>query len=158
MHVFPPNFGSYQSSAVYGLIESSLKFSSKPRRSKSLSRSERYETRDTSLLEPPSQPQPLVSSDSTTSGSISGSVSPEHHLPRSSLDKGKTIKSFRSSSDRDMADPVFRVTLSRKSLVSRDGKDGAGVEEVRIAFGPSVGAIVLYFAYFTERGKSNPRL
>ena len=57
-----------------------------------------------------------------------------------------------------MADPVFRVTLSRKSLVSRDGKDGAGVEEVRIAFGPSVGAIVLYFAYFTERGKSNPRL
>ena len=145
MHVFPPNFGSYQDSAVYGLIESSLKFSSKPRRSKSLSRSERYETRDTSLLEPPSQPQPLVSSDSTTSGSITGSASPEHHIPRSSLDKGKAIKSFRSSSDRDMADPVFRVTLNRKSLVSRDSKDGVGVEaEVSISFGPSVGAIVLF--------------
>ncbi|KAF8272472.1 hypothetical protein EI94DRAFT_1783555 [Lactarius quietus] len=122
-------YPTFKVSKVYGLIESSLKFSSKPRRSKSLSRAERYEARDTTT---PSQLQPQLSLESTTSGPISGSVSPESHPPRSSLDKGKAIKSFRASSDRDMAlpsDPVFRVTLSRKSLVSqRDGKDGAGVE------------------------------
>jgi hypothetical protein len=57
-----------------------------------------------------------------------------------------------------MADPVFRVTLSRKSLASRDGKDSAGVDaEVSISFSPSVGTIVLSFAYFTARGESNTR-
>lgn len=161
--VFPLNFGAYQGCVVYSLIEGSLKFSSKPRRSKSLSRSERHETRDTSLPGPPSQSQPQVSSESTTSGTINGSVSPEHYPPRSSLDKGKAIKSVRSSSDRDMtlpSDPVFRVTLSRKSLVSqRDGKDDTGVEaEVSSSFGHSVGTIVLSFAYFIARRKSNTRL
>ncbi|KAH9045454.1 hypothetical protein EDB85DRAFT_2284347 [Lactarius pseudohatsudake] len=121
----------FRVSKVYGLIEKSLKSSAKPRRSKSLSRSERHETRDTSLLDPPSQSQPRVSSESTTSGAVSGSVSPEYHPPRSSLDKGKAIKSFRSSGDRDMtlpSDPLFRVTLSKKSIIARDGKDGAAVE------------------------------
>ncbi|KAI9466969.1 hypothetical protein BJY52DRAFT_1235607 [Lactarius psammicola] len=122
----------FKVSKVYGLIEGSLKFSSKPRRSKSLSRSDRRETRDTSLLDPPSQSQPRVSSESSTSGAVSGSVSPEYHPPRSSLDKGKAIKSFRPSSDRDMtlpSDPLFRVTLSRKSIIAqRDSKDGAAVE------------------------------
>ncbi|KAH9077225.1 hypothetical protein EDB83DRAFT_2348894 [Lactarius deliciosus] len=121
----------FRVSKVYGLIESSLKSSAKPRRSKSLSRSERHETRDTSLLDPPSQSQPRVSSESTTSGAVSGSVSPEYHPPRSSLDKGRAIKSFRSSGDRDMTlppDPLFRVTLSKKNVIARDGKDGAAVE------------------------------
>ncbi|KAH8999158.1 hypothetical protein EDB92DRAFT_935755 [Lactarius akahatsu] len=121
----------FRVSKVYGLIEGSLKSSAKPRRSKSLSRSERHETRDTSLLDPPPQSQPRVSSESTTSGAVSGSVSPEYHPPRSSLDKGKAIKSFRSSGDRDMtlpSDPLFRVTLSKKSIIARDGKDGAAVE------------------------------
>ncbi len=161
-YALPPNFSSYQSCVVYGLIEASLKFTSKPRRSKSLSRSERHETRDTSLLDPPSQSQPRVSSESSTSGAVSGSVS-EYHPPRSSLDKGKAIKSFRPSSDRDMtlpSDPLFRVTLSRKSIIAqRDSKDGAAVEaEVCSSFGPSVGAIVLSFAYFTTGGKYNTRL
>ncbi|KAH9006865.1 hypothetical protein EDB86DRAFT_3069565 [Lactarius hatsudake] len=121
----------FRVSKVYGLIESSLKSSAKPRRSKSLSRSERHETRDTSLLDPPSQSQPRVSSESTTSGAVSGSVSPEYHPPKSSLDKGRAIKSFRSSGDRDMTlppDPLFRVTLSKKNIIARDGKDGATVE------------------------------
>ena len=58
------------------------------------------------------------------------------------------------------SDPVFRVTLSRKSLVSqRDGKDDTGVEaEVSSSFGHSVGTIVLSFAYFIARRKSNTRL
>ncbi|KAI9448079.1 hypothetical protein H4582DRAFT_2068633 [Lactarius indigo] len=127
-------YPTFRVSKVYGLIESSLKFAAKPRRSKSLSRSERHErheTRDASLLDPSSQSQPRVSSESTTSGAVSGSVSPEYHPPRSSLDKGKAIKSLRSSSDRDMtlpSDPLFRVTLSKKSIIARDGKDGAAVE------------------------------
>jgi hypothetical protein len=123
-------YSTFKVSKVYGLIENSLKLSSKPRRSKSLSRSERYETRDTSLPDPPSQSR--VSSESTTSGVVTGSVSPEHHPPRSSIDKGKAIKSFRPSSDRDMSlpsDPPFRVTLSKKSLAAqRDSKDSAAVE------------------------------
>lgn len=42
------------------------------------------------------------------------------------------------------SDPLFRVTLTKKSLVAqRDSKDGAVVEaEVRGSFGPSVDAII----------------
>ena len=63
-------------------------------------------------------------------------MSPEHYPPRASIEKGKASKLLRPSSDRDVtlsSDPLFRVTLSRKSVVAQsDSKDGTTVEaEVR---------------------------
>jgi hypothetical protein len=97
---------------VYDAVESSLKHSSRPQRSKSFSRSERSENRDTDL----SQSRSRLSAESATSGAISA-VGSDNYPSRSSMEKGKAIKLFRPSSDRDAtlsSDAVSRVTTSRK--------------------------------------------
>src|ERR1700733_1630475 len=102
---------------VYDAIESSLKHSSKPQRSKSFSRSERSENRDT---DPSSRSRSRLSVESATSGAVSP-VGSDNHPSRSSMEKGKAIKLFRPTSDRDVtlsSDPVSRVT-SRKGLGSQ---------------------------------------
>ncbi|KAI0307207.1 hypothetical protein B0F90DRAFT_1686276 [Multifurca ochricompacta] len=104
---------------VYELIESSLKLSSKPRRSKSLSRPERQESRDLQLPDLSSQSRSRPSLESALPGTASGSVVADYHPPRSSLDKGIAIKLFRPSGDRDVTlppDAVSRLNSSKKSL------------------------------------------
>lgn len=106
----------FKGSKVYDAVESSLKQSAKPQRSKSFSRSERSENRDTD----PSQSRSRLSAESATSGAISA-VGSDNYPSRSSIEKGKPIKLFRPSSDRDAAlssDAVSRVTTSRKGLGS----------------------------------------
>lgn len=103
---------------VYDAVESSLKHSSRPQRSKSFSRSERSENRDT---DPSSQSRSRLSAESATSGAISA-VGSDNYPSRSSMEKGRTIKLFRPSSDRDAtlsSDAVSRVTTSRKGLGSQ---------------------------------------
>ena len=102
---------------VYDAIESSVKHSSKPQRSKSFSRSERSENRDTDL----SQSRSRLSVESATSGAVSA-VGSDNYPSRSSMEKGKAIKLFRPSSDRDAtfsSDAVSRVTTGRKGLGSQ---------------------------------------
>lgn len=102
---------------VYDAVESSLKHSSKPQRSKSFSRSERSENRDTD----PFRSRSRLSAESATSGAISA-VGSDNYPSRSSMEKGKTIKLFRPSTDRDVtpsSDAVSRVTTSRKGLGSQ---------------------------------------
>lgn len=101
---------------VYDAVESSLKHSSRPQRSKSFSRSERSENRDTD----PSQSRSRLSAESATSGAISA-VGSDNYPSRSSMEKGKAIKLFRPSSDRDAtpsSDAVSRVTTSRKGSIN----------------------------------------
>lgn len=93
---------------VYNAVEGSLKHSSKPQRSKSFSRSERSDNRDTDQ----SQSRSRLSAESATSGAVSA-VGSDNHPSRSSMEKGKAIKLFRPSGDRDAAlssDPMSRVT------------------------------------------------
>ena len=101
---------------VYDAVESSLKHSSKPQRSKSFSKSERSENRDTDQ----SQLRSRLSADSGTSGAVSA-VGSDNHPSRSSMEKGKAIKLFRPSGDREAisSDAVSRVTTNRKGLGSQ---------------------------------------
>ncbi|KAF8505727.1 hypothetical protein F5888DRAFT_464683 [Russula emetica] len=107
----------FKGSKVYDAIDSSLKHSSRPQRSKSFSRSERSENRDTD----PSQSRSRLSAESATSGAVSA-VGSDYHPSRSSMEKGRGIKLFRPSSDRDAtlsSDPVSRVTTGRKGFGSQ---------------------------------------
>jgi hypothetical protein len=102
---------------VYDAVESSLKHTSRPHRTKSFSRSERSENRDTD----PSRSRSRLSAESATSGAVSV-VGSDYHPSRSSMEKGKAIKLFRPSNDRDATlsfDPVSRVTTNRKGLGSQ---------------------------------------
>jgi hypothetical protein len=99
---------------VYDAVESSLKHSSKPQRSKSFSRSERSETRDMD----PSQSRSRLSAESATSGAVSP-VGSENHPSRSSMEKGKAIKLFRDRDATLSSDAVSRVTTSRKGFGSQ---------------------------------------
>jgi hypothetical protein len=112
--------------AVYGIIESSLK---QPQRSKSFSRSERLDGRDSQLADPLSHTRSRLSSESAASGALSGSAGSDNQALRTSLEKGKAIKLFRPSSDRDASasiasDAVSRVSASRKGF----GAQGDGYE------------------------------
>lgn len=110
--------------AVYELIDSSVKYSSKPRRSKSFSKSERHENRDVQSADPLSTSRSRLSSESVASGAASGSAGSDNHLPRTSLEKGKAIKLFRSSSDHEAtlpSDAVSRVTTTRKGIAVPSG-------------------------------------
>ena len=101
---------------VYDAVESSLRHSSKPQRSKSFSRSERSDNRDTDQ----SQSRSRLSAESATSGAVSA-VGSDNHPSRSSMEKGKAIKLFRPS-DRDAAlssDPMSRLITSRKGFGSQ---------------------------------------
>src|SRR5258707_2125467 len=103
--------------AVYDAVDSSIQHSSKPQRSKSFSRSERSENRDTDL----SQSRSRLSAESAASGAVSA-VGSDNYPPRSSMEKGKAIKLFRPSSDRDAtpsSDGVSRVTANRKGFASQ---------------------------------------
>ena len=103
-------------SVVYDAVESSLKHSSKPQRAQSFSvREDRL--RDTD----PSQSRSRLSVESATSGAISA-VGSDNYPSRSSMEKGKAIKLFRPSSDREAtlsSDAASRVTTSRKGFGSQ---------------------------------------
>ncbi|KAI0004969.1 hypothetical protein BJV74DRAFT_316414 [Russula compacta] len=114
----------FRGSKVYELIDSSIKYSSKPRRSKSFSKSERHETRDVQSADPLSTSRSRLSSESVASGAASGSAGSDNHLPRTSLEKGKAIKLFRPSGDYEATPPsdaVFRVTTTRKGVAVPSG-------------------------------------
>jgi hypothetical protein len=116
---FSVSRGSPEGCTVYDAIEGSLKPSSKPQRSKSFSRSERSENRDVQSADPSSQSRSRLSLETAGSGAASGSTGSDNHLPRTSMEKGKAIKLFRPSSDRDAtpsSDAVSRVTTGRKGL------------------------------------------
>ncbi|KAH9965988.1 hypothetical protein BC827DRAFT_1265066 [Russula dissimulans] len=116
---------------VYEVIEGSLKHSSKPRRSKSFTKSERPETRDVQSAEPPSLSRTRLSSESAASGALSGSAGSDHHPQRTSQEKAKAIKLFRPSSDRDAtasSDAVSRIATSRKGF----GAQNDGINESAI--------------------------
>ncbi|KAI9507028.1 hypothetical protein F5148DRAFT_1208967 [Russula earlei] len=110
----------FKGSKVYESIESSLKHPSKPRRSKSFSRSERRETRDVQSADLPSRSRSRLSSESAASGALSGSVGSDNPpQTRTSQEKGKAIKLFRPSSDRDAtvpSDVASRTSTSRKGF------------------------------------------
>jgi hypothetical protein len=98
-----------------------------PQRSKSFSRSERLDGRESQLADPLSHSRSRLSSESAASGALSGSA--DNHALRTSLEKGKAIKLFRPSSDRDASasiasDAVSRVSASRKGF----GAQGDGYE------------------------------
>ena len=144
--------GSPEVCTVYDVIEGSLKPSPKPQRSKSFSRSERSESREVQSADPSSQSRSRLSLETAGSGAASGSAGSDNHLPRTSMEKGKAIKLFRPSSDRDAtpsSDAVSRVTTSRKGFGAQsDGINDSVVldSEVRTYFS---------FATSTIRPNSN---
>jgi hypothetical protein len=143
--LFSVSRGLTEGCAVYDVIESSLKYSSKPQRSKSFSRSDRGEYQST---DPLSQSRSRLSLETAASGVVSGSGSSDNHPPRTSMEKGKAIKLFRPSSDRDAtlsSDAVSRVTASRKgSSAQSDGiNDGVLDFEVRIHLSSDISTIRL---------------
>ncbi|KAI0268310.1 hypothetical protein BC834DRAFT_686389 [Gloeopeniophorella convolvens] len=136
----------FKVSKAHEAIEAALKPSSRPRRSKSFSRTERYETQEPPL--PDSSPllRSRMSSESGTHPAVSGSVGMEYSPPRTSLEKGRAIKLFkahsRSSSDRDASRPsdaLHRPDVGGKSFsaqsdgindnVSLDTEEGSFVQE-----------------------------
>ena len=135
---FSVSRSSTEGCVVYDVIEGSLKHSSKPQRSKSFSRSERSENRDIQSADPSSQSRSRLSLETAASGGASGSGGSDNHPPRSSMEKGKAIKLFRPSSDREAtpsSDAVSRVTASRKGFGAHsDGINDSVVmdSEVRI--------------------------
>jgi hypothetical protein len=110
-----------------------------PQRSKSFTRSERLETRDNQLADPLSHSRSRLSSESAASGALSGSAGSEKNVLRTSLEKGKAIKLFRPSSDRDASasiasDAVPLISASRKGFSAQgDGYNDNAVldSEVR---------------------------
>ncbi|KAI0304149.1 hypothetical protein BC826DRAFT_981762 [Russula brevipes] len=105
----------FKGSSVYEAIESSLKHSSKLQRS--IARSERHENRDVQLAERISLSRSRLSSESAASGAVSGSAGSDNPPTRTSLEKGKAIKIFRPSSDRDVtfpSDAASRVSANKR--------------------------------------------
>ena len=121
-----------------------------PQRSKSFSRSERLDARDGQLADPISHPKSRHSSESAGSGALSGSAGSDNHALRTSLEKGKAIKLFRPSSDRDAgasiaSDAASRVSASRKGF----GAQGDGYNDN--AFLDSEVRTLLTFSMDTSR-------
>jgi len=145
---------------VYDVIENSLKYS-KPQRSRSFPRSERLDTRDSQSADPLSQSWTRLSSESAASGALSGSAGSDNHALRTSIEKGKAIKLFRPSTDRDatiVSDASSRISASRKGFGAQsDGNNDNAVldSEVR-AF------LTLLHEYvqtrFTKGGQRHARL
>jgi hypothetical protein len=145
--LFSVSRGLTEGCTVYDVIESSLKHSSKPQRSKSFSKSERGENRDIQTADSQSQTRSRLSLETAASGVVSGSVGSDNHPPRTSMEKGKAIKLFRPSSDRDAAlsfDAASRVSASRKGFSAQsDGiNDGVVLDsEVRTHLSPAMSTI-----------------
>lgn len=122
-----------------------MKYSSKLQRSKSFSRPDRLDARDGQSPDPLSQPRSRLSTESAASGALTGSAGSDSHPLRTSLEKGKAIKLFRPSSDRDATitpDAVSRVSTSRKGVgaQSDDNNDNNTVldPDVRTLFTSSM--------------------